>query len=338
MSARLLCLLLLLPAADADDGPPLVRRPPHFNGAVGTFDIAARAEPTTLQAEDPLTYTVRVTATGTVGEPPARPRLEDFLSFKEAFYIEPLGPPEGARPDERSWEFAYRLKPKSTEVTAVPGFPFVFFRPGAVPAWRGYQTKYAPEIPLQVRPREAVKIGTEEAKPFDVPEATFVLVTGPNVLRHDRIERLPGLAVLAALFLVPPVACVAWYLAWRRLSPDAARLAHQRRSRAARDALAALKQLRAPTAEERARQAALIVARYLHQRWELPQELPTPTEAADHLRRAGLPEASANEASAFFAACDTARFAPGQAETSDLRPSAEKVIVTLEELTCPLSS
>lgn len=338
MSARLLCLLLLLPAADSDDGPPLVRRPPHFNGAVGTFDITARAEPTTLQAEDPLTYTVRVTATGPVGEAPARPRLGDFPSFKEAFYIEPLGPREGTRPDERSWEFAYRLKPKSTQVTAVPGFPFVFFRPGAVPAWRGYQTKYAPEIPLQVRPREAVKIGTEEAKPFDVPEATFALVSGPDVLRHDRIERLPGAAALAALFLVPPVVCVAWYLAWRRLSPDAARLAQQRRSRAAREALAALKHLRAPTVEERARQTALIVARYLHQRWELHHELPTPTEAADHLRRMGLPEESAVEASAFFAACDAARFAPGMAEATDLRQSAEKLVVSLEELTCLLSS
>ncbi len=158
LRAAILSLLIAVPSGSAaeDDEPPIVGQPPHFNGAVGRFTVTADAAPKTLQAEDALTYTVRVTATAAVKLPPQRPALAEFPGFSADFYIEEIGPPEGTHPDDKTWEFAYRLKPKSTDVQMVPGFPFVFFRPGLLPPSRGYMTTRAPEVPITVTPRAAM--------------------------------------------------------------------------------------------------------------------------------------------------------------------------------------
>src|SRR5207302_969257 len=114
-------------------------------------------DPLKVQAEDPITYTVRITATDPrkypVKQPPQRPLQTEFSAFTDNFYIEELGPPEGIQPDPQTWEFAYRLKPKSTEVTSIPGFPFVFYRPGFLPQRLGYMTIRVPAIEITVEPR-----------------------------------------------------------------------------------------------------------------------------------------------------------------------------------------
>ena len=48
--------------------PPLIGRPVHapFSGAVGSFYPSTRAAPTELQANDALTFTIRLTADGQV--------------------------------------------------------------------------------------------------------------------------------------------------------------------------------------------------------------------------------------------------------------------------------
>ena len=186
-SAVLLALRSAVRAAD-DDDPPAVGQPDYFNGAVGKFGVATAADPRQVQAEDPITYTVHVTA-DQLKQPPKRPVLADFPDFKEGFYIEDIAPPEGNHPDEKTWEFVYRLKPKNTTITAIPGFPFVFYRPGP-----GYQTKFAPEIEIGVVPRKPVDPGPSAARPMAGPEAAFSLADGDALRRED--ERLPGLVVL----------------------------------------------------------------------------------------------------------------------------------------------
>jgi hypothetical protein len=327
-------LALAVPAQAADDyEPPVAGMPAHFNGAAGTFRVSASADPVELQAEDPLTYTVRVSATGPVKRPPSRPRLLGFPAFTESFYVEDAGPPEGTRPDERTWEFAYRLKPKGVEVRAVPRFPFVFHNPRIFPPTRGYQTVYVPEVPLTVRPREQDQVG-HTPPPLDAPHAAFALAAGPDVLRREGVGRVPGLLGLALLLLAPPAACVAWYAAWRRLYPDAARQAQRRRSRAAQEALRALRRGGAGEADERVRHTAGVVVRYLHNRLGLRARSPTPSEVAIHLRGEGIDGAVAEQAEAFFRACDAARFGPSSHELPDLGAAAERLILTLEGQPC----
>ena len=77
---------------------------------------------------------------------------------------------------------------------------------------------------------------------------------------------------------------------------------------------------------QQAAQAAAVVAEYLRARFDAPAEEPTPAEAAACLGRAGCPPALAEQAAAFFRACDAARFAPDRGDRSAIgRRLAERV-------------
>jgi hypothetical protein len=329
----LVLLALGTPCPAADDEPPIVGQPPHFNGAVGRFRITATVDPPKVQAEDPLTYTVHVTAEdkGKVKEPPQRPPLADFAGFADGFYLEDLGPPEGAHPDAKTWDFAYRLKPKSTAVTAVPGFPFVFYRPGFVPPKAGYMTVYVPAVPIAVTARQEVG-PTTPSKPITGPDEAFVLASG-DVLARDG-ERLPAPLALVVALLLPPLVSVAWYFAWRRLYPDAARLSSRHRSRAAREALKALHGLGKQTdPEKQARRTAAAVAAYLRHRLDLPMVEPTPDEAAAHLRTYGVSAELAGQSADLLRRCAAVRFDPEPPKAADLAEAAEQLILALEAAT-----
>jgi hypothetical protein len=295
------------------DEPPLKNRPARFSGAVGTFRVTTEASPTTLRPDEALTLTVRVTAVGPVREPPRRPDLREAPGFAERFHIETLSEPEGRHPDEKTWEFVYRLKPRAATVDAVPSLPFVFYKPGATPAARGaYQTVYAERIPLTVKPADQSPAAAGPPA-VAVPESAYEIVEGPAVLRRPPAWSIPGPVVVALVLAGAPLVCAGWYLAWRRLYPDAARLARQRQSQAARHALRALHALRRQPPDEQAPQAAAALAGYLRERVDLAVTEPTPEEAAAPLHAAGCSERLAGEVAQFFRDCDAARFAPDPA-------------------------
>jgi hypothetical protein len=313
-------------ATAADDEPPIVGQPDHFNGAVGRFQIAATADRTKLQAEDPLVYSVRITAEGRVKQPPQRPSLAEFTGFAQSFYIEDFGPPAGKKVDDHTWEFGYRLKPKNTDVKAVPGFPFVFFRPGFLPPRLGYMTLYVRSIPITVVPREAVT----SAMPLTAPDEAFLLADG-DVLRNEAGARLPGPGVLLLMALVPPAGCLVWCLVWRRLYPDVARTARRRRSRAAQEALRALSELaRVDDSRKRARRAAEVIAGYLRQRLDLAVQEPTPAEAEAHLRRQGVSAKLAGQTAELLRTCAAVQFDPDPGPAPDFRKATSRLILSLE--------
>jgi hypothetical protein len=307
-----------------DDEPPVVGQPEHFNGAIGRFSVTAAAVPLKVAAEDPITYTIRITAEGKVKEPPQRPPLAEFSGFADAFYLADLDPPEGKHPDDTTWEFAYQLKPKNTDVKRIPAFPFVSYR-----ARLGYMTVFVPEVLITVTPREPLP-GITAAKPITGPDAAFALADG-NVLRRDDGGRLPGPLVIVLALLVPPLGAVAWYVAWRRLYPDAARRTHRRRSRAAQEALKALHDLDKQTdPEKQARRTAAVVAGYLCHRLELPVVEPTPAEAEAHLRAQGLSAALAGQTADLLRTCAAVRFDPEPPADPDLAGAARRLILALE--------
>jgi len=315
-------LLALGPACLAadDDDPPPVGQPDYFNGAVGKFRITTSADPIQVQAEDPLTYTVRVVAEE-MSRPPKRPVLADFPNFKEGFYIEDIAPAEGNHPDEKTWEFVYRLKPKNTSVNAIPGFLFVFYSPGS-----GYQTKFAPELDITVVARKQVPTVT---KPIGGPETAFVLADGDALRRDD--ARLPELWVLVLMLLAPPIGCIALYLVWRRLYPDDARRAHRRRSRAAQEALRLLHDVQKQTdSEQQALCAAAVIARYLQQRldWEVIE--PTPAEVESYLPAQGISEKLAGQTADLLRTCAAVRFDPDRPSHAELAAATSDVILALE--------
>lgn len=345
MSAILLISALVPGLAIVQDAeaprPPVVGRPDYFDedeSPIGTFQTpAVHAEPQELQAEDPLTLTVRITAPGPVQRAPRPPKLEEFPGFKEQFYIAPAGDAAGHQVAEQTWEFTYTLRPKSPDVKSIPSFPFVYFTPGFLPPQRGYQVRRTAEVPLTVRPRSVVR--PEEVQgalpTSEAPEAVWQLVEGAPVLERPAAWT-PGqlLALGTPGLLLPPAACLAWFITWRRLYPDAARQARQRRSRAARLALKALQS--AGREDDPARRTAAVVADYLRQRHDLPMTEPTPAEVGACLRQMGCPSELVAEAGEFFRTCDAARFAGEAALPAEkVTEAAARLILDLEAASCP---
>ena len=310
----LLVLMLLIFAASVrgatdvrteTDDIPVVGRPVDlpFSEASGWFEVHARAEPTTLQAETALTFTVSVRAVRPARRPPQRLDLRQLPDFAEQFYIEDAGE-EVARPDDRTWEFAYRLKPRRTDVTAIPSLPFVYFNPYLLTASKGFQVLYTDPIPLHVLPHETVQV------PVQAPESAFTLATGPGVLERQTPWTPPSIGTSMALLLVPPLGCIAWYLCWRR-TVSRRGAAGESTPKPRRPALCrALRAARGSTARAAPPARPAIVANYLQQRLDLTVAEPTPREVALLFARHGCSSALIEQAVRFFEACDSARFLP----------------------------
>jgi hypothetical protein len=312
--------------------PPVRNRPARFSGAVGTFAVKATATPTELHVEQPLTLTLHVTAVTPPRQPPRRPDLRDLPGFKESFYLEALPEPESSRhPDDRTWEFKYRLKPRTTAVEGIPGIPFVFYKPAYSPSARGsYQTLYANRVPLTVKPAEAAEPALPETLP-PAPTSALRIVEGPAVLRPPGDWSLFLLWTGVVVLVGAPAGCAAWYLCWRRLHPDDGRRRQQLRSLAARHALGTLASLDRHPAAEQPALAVRILTDYLRQRTDLPAADPTPPAAAAHLRRAGFSAATAEAVAELLRDSDAARFAPvGPDKRDEWRARTTDLILGLE--------
>jgi BatD DUF11 like domain len=336
-----LALLLLLDVpvrsqkAAQDIEPPATNREEPFSGAVGRkFAVTMTAEPKELRAGDTLRLIIRVTAEGHWNRPPNRPDLrgnKSYARFAQHFHIENAATRHD--PDRNAWEFEYLLRPYHEGVTTVPRLPFVYYKPG-----HGYQTISAPAIKLTVQPRGDVDPTHVQptVEPTEIPAGLREIVEGPSVLRRDPASFLPHPLLAAIMLAIPPALCGCWYILWRARYPEAARLARQRRSRAARHALRTLDSIRGTTRETTAGQVARITAEYLRERFDLPARDPTPDEVGEHLHEAGVQSDLARDVVVFFKACDAVRFGGSITDESDhLQEKAVKLILDLEVAPCP---
>ena len=320
------------------------------SGADGRFfRVTTTVDRTAVEVEEPFTLTVRITTPEIPVRSPRRIDLTTVPAFADRFYIldEDDTPEEvpaavalaglsgsmfGAPfltaallAPQTEWVFVYRLKPRAPDVAEVPVFTFAYYDPVSqveTPEKR-WHVPYADQILLSVRPREGAVV------PLRAPEWAFRLAAGDLAERREPWSP-PGLALLTVLLVAPPLLAWCWYLAWRRLHPDAARRALQRRSRSARRALELLVRARRLPIPRRADAVARVVAAYLRERFDFPAAEPTPAEVRSHLAAMSCSPAVAAEADRFFGASDAARFQPGAANAASLCDSAERLIVALE--------
>src|SRR4051812_42426464 len=98
-----LLVLLLAVSGDEPFEPPSSGRPDNFRGAVGLFRIQAGTRTTTVAVNQPLHYTVRITADPSVPmrAAPTRPDLDREPAFKKDFYIETPDP--ASKKDGNVW-------------------------------------------------------------------------------------------------------------------------------------------------------------------------------------------------------------------------------------------
>lgn len=319
--------LIMAPAvrAQGSDEPPAAA-PAQFSHVVGQFRLSSSASPTEVAVEEPITLKVLIIGQASPGYEPLRKNLRLFPDDIESrFYIEPVPEQDKLLAEQNLWEFVYRLRPKSAAVKAIPGLRLVYYAPGR----KKFQTTFADEIPITVRPRSAVPPKIENLKVMPLPERFYKLYPAEEVLRDQTPIRVSSLGA-AVLFALPPLICLSWYLAWRWRHPSAKQRLEIRRSRAARFALSYLEKQKPD-----AIRTAAALTDYLRQRFDLTSSDPTPNEIEKHLRRLGATKPTYRSWARFFQTCDRLRFALAPPiESPNLCADAARLIHDLEADQC----
>jgi hypothetical protein len=252
-----------------------------------------------------------------------RPDLKKLREFNDAFAItDNADPPPGDRDTEV--KFSYRCRPRNRQTTEFPTLIFYYFNPAAPAGKQFKQVNTGRAIPIAVTAAPPKK--PPPAVPLAEPEHLFAITTGPAILDGD-FGSVPGWWWLVAV-LAGPLLALGWYVAWRRLYPDAERLAKLRRSRAARRALDAIH--KAERAADPPAAIASAVLEYLRTRFPLPPGAVMPAELAAALAGLHVPPVNCEAVAAFFRKCDAARFSPMSDNAVSLASDAAAVLAQLE--------
>jgi hypothetical protein len=289
------------------------------------FRLEATVTPTEVEPLAPLTFTVTIHCVARQLRPPQRIDLREVPAFTLAFHVEDVTDGQKEKIAPATWRWVYRLKPRSETTDEVPGLPFLFYNPDIRPPAKAFQTIYTDPIPITVRPTETNR------GHIDVPDSALTFATGSAVLAEQPLWPGPGACLVGVVLLGPPVVCALWYLAWRRMYPDAARLVQQRRSRAARRALGRLDKAGRQSGRELAESVAQALAGYLRERFDLASAEPTPAEALALLVRQGWVAEQASQAAVLLAECAEARFQSQEQTESELVEKTRRFILEMEK-------
>lgn len=304
---------------------PLLAQPKFFEPTEHYYKAQGRgiraewevSRKTVVEGRD-LTATLVITgATNpTEIEKPDLKKLKAFDNFTVANLSDP---PRKA--GDKVVRFAYKLAPRNRTVDQVPALKFHYFNKAAAEG-RQFPATYADSVPLIVAERPP-----PDAIPMVEADHLFHVASGPEVLSGPFV---PCWWAWGAAALFGPLAAVGWFLAWRRVFPNAHRLAQLRRSRAARRALEAIRKS-GRTPDPPATIASAVLA-YLRTRFPLPESAVTPPEIAAALLEVKVPAEVAEFVADVFRGCDRARFAPPNDSGVSLAADAEAAITRLEEL------
>jgi len=147
--------------------------PDDFSGAVGNFQIDARAEKTTFTQTDPTEVILRVAGTGNLEtlKPPTLTN-EDWKIIDTS----KITRGEERRAISGMVTFRQLIRPKSADhlPSAIPPYSFSFFNPNTA----SYQTRTSPAIPVTIIPSIAP---TSAADPANPPEE---IGTAPEEMRN----------------------------------------------------------------------------------------------------------------------------------------------------------
>lgn len=253
-----------------------------------------------------------------------KPDLTKLPAFNDFMVTNAEDRPRTARDPEI--RFHYKLQPRHNRVQSVPALEFYYRSLAAPPESNPFRLTRAYSVPITV---------TEPPPPVPIPmteaDHLFHITTGEAILQPPWA---PGRWAWWAMLLFGPAMTAAWYFIWRWMYPDAAQLARQRRSRAARRAVAAIQK-----ADRHAEPAAAIAAAllsYLRSRFLLPDHAVTPAEIHAALRALAVPAERAAAVETVFRWCDEARFAPGrESPARPLAEAAEAAILQLEAVAPP---
>ncbi len=309
-----------------DDLSALDRPSEHFYGAIAdgpAVRVAWSATPPRVHVGSEMILTLTVWNAANPREL-TRPYLRSDARVTINFEVSDLESPP-PDPSARIVEFRYKLTPRPhrTGSATIPVLPYKYVRlkPGGG-AWKF--TSLAYPIPVEILP--PVK-PTATGVPIEASESFFAIATNPRRLTGTPI--LPGRRTWLVPVALIPLAVVVWVRMWKRIYPDAARLAAIRRNRAVRRALDRLGKVARHT--DPPGESASAMRDYFIERHGIPPAAQTPVEVAAAIGEAGLPADLAAKAEAYFRRCDAARFAGHAGDTGmSLAADGARLIETWE--------
>jgi len=253
-----------------------------------------------------------------------RPDLKKLPAFANRFIVTDVPDPPSKATD-KVVRFSYKLRPRNRTVDQLPTLEFAYFNPAAGPGTNPFRKTQAESISIAIvdPPKPEVK----QPVPMVEADRLFHVATGSEVLSAPFV---PCRWAWLAAGCFGPLAAMAWFLVWRRIYPDTARMAHLRRSRAARRATDTIRKS-GRTPDPPAVIAAAVLG-YLRTRFPLPESAVTPSEIALELLDAKVPANIAEATADVFRECDRARFAPLGDSGASLAADAEAAINRLEAL------
>jgi hypothetical protein len=304
----------------SDDIPSVGQPTTHFYRAKGGhIRVEWKLNRTTIPEDEELVATLIITG-ATNPRDIIRPDLWKLDAFVTRFVIAETQdtPPANAK----EVRFTYHLRPRNRSVDKLPTLPFHYYNPAAA-AGKQFPLTTAREVRITVTaPQPRVQA---PAIPLGGPEWLLAYTPRPVSLARPTIS--PAWLWIAVA-LAGPLAALAWYGAWRRIYPDATRLARMRRSRAARRANDEIR--RANRAVDPPAAIAAAILGYLRARFPLGTAAATPTELGATLAELGLPSTECDAVVEFFRNCDAVRFAPGGDGDRSLALEAAALVMRLE--------
>ncbi|MGO8930150.1 MAG: BatD family protein [Limisphaerales bacterium] len=311
--------------------------PPGFNGAVGSFTMAATAGPTNLAAGDPITLHVQISGRGALDSLalPDQSTWRDFKTYPPTTKVDTTD----ALGLQGTKTFEQVVVPQSPDIKALPPISFSFFDPDQ----KSYRTLTQPAVPLVVRPGGSAPAPTVAATtrtlPDNPPPAQDIVHIKP---RLGTVAQIAPPLVLQPWFLAfQAVPVLAWLSAvvWRRRTEMLANNPRLRRRRQVaqiiRQGLLDLRQLASDKkSDDFFATLFRLLQEQLGERLDLPASAITEAVIEEHLRPRGVPEATLASLHELFQACNLARYAPVKTsqELAAIIPKFEAMLRELQGL------
>jgi BatD DUF11 like domain len=311
---------------------PAENRPANFTGAVGQFDLAASAGPTTVTVGDPITVRVQISGRGALDAVTLPEQAwQNFKTYPPTTKLETTDPFgfQGTK------TFEQIISPLNNDVHELPALTFSFFNPED----GQYHTLTHGAVPLTVKAAGATALPqiattkTEEKPAQDIlpikenlgalEKSAVPLIVSPKFLA---LQSLPVLALLAAFV-------------WRKRADNLANNPRLRRQRAVAQLMEiGVSDLKKFAAGNKPEEFFALLFRLLQEqlgeRLDCPASAITENVVEEHLLLRSGPVPLQHGLRELFLLCNQARYAPvrGSAELNSVAAQCEKLIGELQNL------
>jgi BatD DUF11 like domain len=311
---------------------PDAEKPANFSGAIGQFDLAASAGPTTVTAGDPVTVRVQISGRGALDAVTLPEKgWQNFKTYPPTTKLETT--------DQFGFQgtktFEQIISPLNADVHEIPAINFSYFDPQDAK----YHTLTQAAVPLTVKAASATPLPQITKNSAEEKPAQDILPIKENLgaVSQNKIPLVARPAFLA-LQTVPVLAFLA-ALIWRKRADNLANNPRLRRQRAVA-ALAANGKLdlKKFAAENKPDEFFALLFRLLQEqlgeRLDCPATAITENVVEENSILRNAPAATRDALREQFQLCNQARYAPvrGTSELNSVAAHFEKLLGELQNL------